>query len=101
MVDARQIKADWRSYEIMRRQDDQYRLGIVVEHNADPVVPGQGSCIFLHVWAGSGIGTSGCTAMAAENLEEILHWLDPQAHPVLIQLPEAVYSHYRKSWALP
>jgi L,D-peptidoglycan transpeptidase YkuD (ErfK/YbiS/YcfS/YnhG family) len=101
IVDKRQGKTVWKSYEDMLRPDGQYRLGIVVEHNADPVVPGNGSCIFLHIWAGPGVGTSGCTAMAEEDLAALLRWLSPRANPVLVQLPEFVYSRHRKAWGLP
>jgi len=101
IVDRRQVNADWRSHEGMLRQDGQYRLGIVVAHNMDPVVPGKGSCIFLHIWAGPGMGTSGCTAMAGDDLMALLRWLAPAAHPVLIQLPDAVHRRKRKSWGLP
>src|SRR5262249_1663862 len=40
---------DWKSSERMRRDDDQYRLGVVVDHN-EKGAPGCGSCIFLHIW---------------------------------------------------
>jgi L,D-peptidoglycan transpeptidase YkuD (ErfK/YbiS/YcfS/YnhG family) len=101
IVDKSAVKADWGSCEDMLRPDGQYRLGIVVGHNADPVVPGKGSCIFLHVWAGLGVGTSGCTAMAEEDLKNLLRWLSPTGNPVLIQFPEFIYSRQRKAWRLP
>ena len=93
--------SDWSSCEDMRRRDDQYRLGIVVEHNTDPVVPGRGSCIFLHIWQGPDKGTAGCTALAPENLEKIMRWLDPSAAPVFIQLPNAAYRELQAVWKLP
>jgi D-alanyl-D-alanine dipeptidase len=101
IVDKVQTRSDWKSSDDMLRKDDQYRLGIVVDHNAASVVPGNGSCIFMHIWAGPGMGTAGCTAMAAGNMEALLHWLSPHAHPVLIQLPEGVYKRERKAWELP
>lgn len=101
IVDKGQIKTDWNSHEDMHRKDDQYRLGIVVDHNADPVVPGDGSCIFIHIWAKPGAGTAGCTAMAGNHMEAILRWLDPKAKPVLIQLSEEAYIRYRSEWKLP
>jgi D-alanyl-D-alanine dipeptidase len=101
IVDKAQTKPDWKSSEDMLRNDDQYRLGIVVDHNADPIILGNGSCIFMHIWAGPGMGTSGCTAMAADNMEALFYWLSPQAHPVLIQLPADVYERERKAWDLP
>jgi len=101
LVDAILIKSDWKSAEEMRRADDQYRLGVVVDHNANPAVPGRGSCIFIHIWKGAEAGTAGCTAMAQENMESLLRWLDPSANPVLIQLPSATYKQFRSVWGLP
>jgi D-alanyl-D-alanine dipeptidase len=92
---------DWESSEHMRRTDDLYRLGIFVAHNQNPAVAGKGSCIFIHIWEGPTVGTSGCTAMAAERLTELLSWLEPTNNPVLVQLPKAEYLHWRFSWKLP
>jgi D-alanyl-D-alanine dipeptidase len=92
---------DWKSFERMRRDDDLYRLGVVVEHNAFPATPGAGSCIFLHIWSGPAQPTVGCTAMAADGLAKLAEWLDPAARPVLVELPEAEYSRLHTSWQLP
>jgi D-alanyl-D-alanine dipeptidase len=101
LVDRKTAPCDWKSAEEMRRSDGQYRLGVVVDHNTAPVLPGGGSCIFLHIWAGPDVGTSGCTAMAPEGMEDLLGWLDPLMRPVLIQMPQGVYEGYRKRWVLP
>jgi L,D-peptidoglycan transpeptidase YkuD (ErfK/YbiS/YcfS/YnhG family) len=92
---------DWTSHEEMRRPDDLYEWGVWVDHNSDPPAPGGGSCIFLHVWAGPGRATSGCTAMAEDDLRQLLAWLDPRARPVLVQLPRARYDALRTAWELP
>lgn len=78
----------WNSFERMRRDDDLYKLGIIVEHNMDPVQKGRGSAIFLHIWRGPDQPTAGCTAMSRENLQKVLRWLDPSKRPLLFQLPE-------------
>ncbi|MFM8394098.1 MAG: L,D-transpeptidase [Acidobacteriota bacterium] len=77
---------DWRSSEIMRRDDDFYRLGVVINYNLPKPIPCQGSCIFLHIWEGAGRGTVGCTAMAPEKMLEIVKWLDRARKPVIVQL---------------
>ncbi|MBX7247124.1 MAG: hypothetical protein K1X53_16630 [Candidatus Sumerlaeaceae bacterium] len=92
---------DWRSSEKMRAIGDQYRLGVVVEHNCSACKPGAGSCIFLHIWEGETTGTSGCTAMALTDMEVVMRWLDPVANPILVQLPEADFMRLRKKWELP
>jgi len=101
LVNAGEEPKDWSSCEEMRRPDDQYRLGIVVEHNAAPAIPDRGSCIFIHIWKGPEVGTAGCTAMAPEDMETLLRWLDPAAVPVLIQLPESAYRQLKGPWELP
>ena len=87
--------------EHMLQAGEAYRWGVVVDHNANPAVPAAGSCIFLHIWAGRGIGTTGCTAMPQELLEPILAWLDPARNPLLVQLPLAQYKKLRGHWHLP
>jgi len=103
LVDTTKILPDWGSHENeqMRRADDLYRWGILVDHNANPPVPGKGSCIFIHIWRGPGQPTVGCTAMPQEKLESLLGWLDPTRKPLLVQLPEAEYQKLRKHWRLP
>src|SRR5215212_126008 len=100
VVDRADVKAaDWNSSERMREVGG-YRWGVVVAHNAR-AVPGKGSCIFLHVWAGPERGTAGCTAMEQPNLETLLRWLDAKKRPLLVQLPESEYARLRPVWRLP
>jgi len=101
VLDRTDVAADWDSHEEMRRRDVLYRRGVVVAHNADTPRAGGGSCIFLHVWRGPGTTTSGCTAMPEARLAEAMGWLDAEAGPVLVQLPDAEYRRLRRSWALP
>lgn len=93
-------KRDWQSREKMILTDNRYKWGVFIENNVPPR-PGAGSCIFLHVWKNPGTATSGCTAMAQKNLLEIIRWLDPARHPLLIQLPEPIYNEWRAGWDLP
>ena len=72
------------SYEMMKREDDQYKYGIVIEYNTDMVIKGDGSAIFLHIWKGKGIPTAGCVAVSEEDITKILDWLDPGALPIII-----------------
>ena len=92
---------DWTSFERMSRPDDLYLWGIVVDHNRPNPVPGLGSCIFLHTWDGRMRGTSGCTAMPADRLLELLTWVDQVEHPVLVQLPKPEYILLQDKWGLP
>ena len=72
------------SAERMRRDDDQYSLGAVVEWNTLRRQPGRGSAIFLHVWSGPERPTEGCVAVAADQLRALLAWLDAERRPVLV-----------------
>lgn len=101
VLDRASVKApDWKSSEQILRQDELYRWGVVVDHNAKGET-GCGSCIFLHIWDGPGKGTAGCTAMDAAKMIEVLSWLDPQKKPLLAQLPQAEFERLRKTWRLP
>ncbi len=101
VLDRATVAPDWNSSEHMLRPDELYRWGLVVDHNADPVTPGTGSCIFMHIWMGPGQGTTGCTAMTQEHLEGVLAWLDPAKNPLLVQLPRSEYKKLRRHWKLP
>ena len=72
------------SYEKMRRDDNLYKYGIVIEYNTSPVIKGHGSAIFFHVWGGEDITTEGCVAVSEQDIVKIMAWLDPQASPVII-----------------
>ena len=72
-----------KSYELMRRKDELYKLGLVIEYNTEPVVAGKGSAIFMHVRKGPGVPTSGCVAMAEKDIKKILKWLKPEQNPAV------------------
>jgi D-aminopeptidase len=92
---------DWTSAEEMRRSDDLYRLVVLVGHNDAPVIPGDGSCIFLHLRETTDSFTSGCTAFSGDAMSRLLRWLDPGARPVLVQLADAEYRARAAEWGLP
>lgn len=72
------------SHELLRRPDDLYKYAIVIEYNTDPVVPGLGSAIFLHVWRGANEPTAGCVAVAEADILRLLQWLDARRNPVIL-----------------
>jgi len=82
------VHPDWRSSEVMRRDDGLYDWGVFVGHNHPRPVGGKaarGSCIFIHRWKSATEGTAGCTALNPRDLRSLLKWLDPSAHPMLVQ----------------
>lgn len=72
------------SYETMLRKDGVYNLGIVIDYNMNPVVPGKGSAIFMHIWYRPNIGTTGCVAMDQTNLLKLLRWLNKKDNPYIL-----------------
>lgn len=92
---------DWESSEKMATVLPEYDLGVFVAYNSYPVVKGNGSCIFLHVWKDANTPTSGCTAMEKSDMERIVAWLDPAKNPYLVQLTKDDYAKYQKGWNLP
>lgn len=107
IVDSRDVGEDavTGSTEPMRRDlhangDQRYKLGFVIEHNAD-AQPGGGSCIFAHLWDAPEVPTAGCTAMGEGRMHELLDWLDPQLRPVFVLLPAHEHARLREAWDLP
>lgn len=100
VLDRDGVAIDWSSFEEMRRADELYRWVLLVDHNPG-AAPGAGSCIFLHLWSGPDSRTAGCTAMERADMETLLSWLDPAAHPVFVLLPAAEAAALRAPWVLP
>jgi len=61
--------------ETLMREDGLYDALVVIGYNDDPVVPGAGSAIFLHVAKGKPgtfEPTAGCVALPLEDLQRVL-----------------------------
>lgn len=86
-----------KSYEKMRRDDEVYRNGAIIEYNPAGV-SGRGSCIFIHLNHPDNHPTSGCTAMDQQPLEELLIWLDPLKSPKILQIPLSECKQYQKDY---
>ena len=59
-------------HEKMWLESQLYDLVVVIGHNDDPVVPGAGSAVFLHVARDDWSPTAGCIAFRREDLLTIL-----------------------------
>lgn len=59
------------SHESLWRDDGLYDLIVVLGYNDDPVEPGAGSAIFMHVASPEFGPTEGCVGLSLDNL----HWL--------------------------
>lgn len=60
------------SAERLWRDDHIYDIIVVLDHNTNPVVPGLGSAIFLHVARDGYEGTEGCIALEKSDLLWVL-----------------------------
>jgi L,D-peptidoglycan transpeptidase YkuD (ErfK/YbiS/YcfS/YnhG family) len=65
------------SAENMWRDDHLYDLVAVLGYNDDPVVPGKGSAIFLHLAKPDYAPTQGCVALALADALAALEQLEP------------------------
>ena len=63
------------SAESLRRDDGLYDVVVVLGFNDDPVEPGKGSAIFVHVARPDFSPTEGCVALALPDLLEMLAWM--------------------------
>ena len=59
------------SAEKLYRADDLYDIVCVMNYNTNPVLPGKGSAIFLHVCKDDFTPTEGCVAVEKKVLIEI------------------------------
>ena len=73
------------SAETMWRDDGLYDLVVILGHNDDPVVPGRGSAVFMHVASPDYGPTEGCIALAQADLLTILRDLDGNSE-ILIEI---------------
>lgn len=71
------------SAEALWRADGLYDLVVVLGYNDDPVVPGRGSAIFLHVADPAGGPTEGCVGVALADLRSLVASVDPQARLIV------------------
>jgi D-alanyl-D-alanine dipeptidase len=101
VLDRSAVTPDWKSAEHMRDAGEAYQWGLNIDYNTPNPHPQAGSCVFMHIWAGPGIPTVGCTAMPEQEIKIILAWLNPADHPLLVQMPEAQYRQMQKSLHLP
>lgn len=99
LVDASLVRErDWRRSEKVRASNPLFRWLVEVKHNWEQR-PELGSCIYLHIWKGPGVATSGCTAMEEAALERLVRWLDASKRPLLVQLPQS--EHRRLKVMIP
>jgi L,D-peptidoglycan transpeptidase YkuD (ErfK/YbiS/YcfS/YnhG family) len=60
------------STENLWREDDLYDIVVVLDYNSDPVIPGKGSAIFIHIAKEGMQYTKGCVALKKDDLIKLL-----------------------------
>lgn len=70
-------------HQKLYRKDNLYDILIVAGNNDDPVVPGEGSVIFVHVTPEGIASGNGCLAFSQEDLLEILPMLDENSRLIV------------------
>jgi len=103
LVDTKEISKDWNSAEDMNKYSEAglYTYGVFIDHNAKKIIPGAGSCFFIHAYQDKNKPTFGCTAMTTNSIKEIVLWLDPTKKPILVQLPDKIFGIFKPFWHLP
>ncbi len=91
----------WYTKQRMRLGDFAYEWLLEIRHNADPVIPGQGSAIFFHIRRGPTKPSHGCTTMARADLLSLLTRLRPRSNPHYVLLPSGEYRARIAAWGLP
>ncbi|NHO19101.1 L,D-transpeptidase family protein [Acetobacter oeni] len=59
-------------HELLWRDDHLYDIVVVLGYNDDPIIPGRGSAIFLHLQSPDRRPTEGCIALTEADLRNVL-----------------------------
>ena len=74
---------DWKTAEDMYELLNYYYYCIYIQHNVDPIIPGQGSAIFIHVRDGDAY-TSGCVGLEEDIMIALFRWLKKDEQPHIL-----------------
>lgn len=66
------------SAEQLWRDDPLYDIVVVLGHNDNPVIPGNGSAIFFHIARDGYLPTEGCVAICLADMLKVLQQCGPQ-----------------------
>ena len=71
--------------ETLWRDDRLYDLLVILGHNDDPIIPGAGSAIFLHLAADNFATTQGCIALKRADFLEIIERRDSETKLCVVE----------------
>jgi L,D-peptidoglycan transpeptidase YkuD (ErfK/YbiS/YcfS/YnhG family) len=72
---------------------DVYKRGIVIDYPPKRQSRA-GSCVFVHIWEGEGIGTMGCVALVEARVAHLQKWAKADRTAIAI-LPQAALSRFK------
>jgi L,D-peptidoglycan transpeptidase YkuD (ErfK/YbiS/YcfS/YnhG family) len=70
------------------------KRGIVISYPSNREAKG-GSCIFVHVWGGDGVGTAGCVALPEARVEHLQDWVRKRRHAAIAILPASALARFK------
>ena len=76
-----------------------YRRGIVVDY-APRRRAKAGSCIFVHIWGGEGVGTAGCVGLPEARVAHLQEWTEGR-HAVMAVVSEDTVSRFGRCLPSP
>lgn len=88
-VNTDNTEADWNSAEPLASSGDSYDYVLALDYNSS-CVPGKGSAIFLHCYAG--IPSQGCITMSPEAMVTVLQTMTPDT-AIIIDAPEQLSNY--------
>jgi L,D-peptidoglycan transpeptidase YkuD (ErfK/YbiS/YcfS/YnhG family) len=70
-----------------------YKNGIVIDYPPDRKAKA-GSCIFMHIWGGEDVGTSGCVALPAARVAHLQDWVRKRRYAAIAVLNKGALSRF-------
>lgn len=73
--------------DTMTRDDHLYDYTVIIGYNDDPVIPGKGSAIFMHLAREDFTPTAGCVGLKRDDLLKVLKHLTPASTITILPPP--------------
>jgi len=83
IINSNFLLKDYNSFEYMKRDDLQYKFGVVIDYN-DIQAKNRGSCIFIHLKSKNKTPTAGCVALEEDEMIYLLNWLEKRKNPHIL-----------------
>ena len=71
------------SAEHLYRNDDIYDVVYIIDYNTNPIIPGKGSAIFLHICDSNFRGTEGCVAIKKKDMMKLIKIINTETKIII------------------